>query len=139
MSASSGWKALSPSRAGARVVSDRRADEPGSFQDADTLVVMRREAMRLAEKQCVPCRGGIPPLEKAEIERLHSQIPGWNIVEQHHLSRVFEFPDFRTALAFVNRVGAVAEQEGHHPDLFLSWGKVVVQTWTHKINGLTGA
>jgi len=93
--------------------------------------------MKLAEKHCVPCRGGVPPLEGAEIEKLRPQVPGWDVVEHHHLARNFSFPDFRTALDFVNRVGEVAEQEGHHPDLFLSWGKVGVQTWTHKINGLT--
>jgi len=93
--------------------------------------------MRLAEKHCVPCRGGVPPLEGSEMERLQAQTPEWEVVQQHHLRRVFTFPDFRSALDFVNRVGAIAEQEGHHPDLFLSWGKVEVQTWTHKINGLT--
>jgi 4a-hydroxytetrahydrobiopterin dehydratase len=66
-----------------------------------------------------------------------AQVPGWQVIEEHHLSKSYSFPDFRTALAFVNRVGAVAEEEGHHPDLFLSWGTVGVKTWTHKIDGLT--
>jgi 4a-hydroxytetrahydrobiopterin dehydratase len=93
--------------------------------------------MSLSEKHCVPCRGGIPPLQGEELERLNAQLPEWRAVEGHHLERSFTFPDFRTALEFVNRVGEVAEQEGHHPDLCLSWGKVDIRTWTHKIDGLT--
>jgi 4a-hydroxytetrahydrobiopterin dehydratase len=68
---------------------------------------------------------------------MKAQVSGWSVVEEHHLAKTFLFPDFRTALGFVNRVGAVAEQEGHHPDLHLSWGKVEATIWTHKINGLT--
>ena len=64
-------------------------------------------------------------------------LPGWKVVDGHHLWKSFAFPDFRTALDFVNRAGAVAEAEGHHPDLFLSWGKADVKIWTHKIDGLT--
>lgn len=93
--------------------------------------------MNLAEKTCVPCRGGVPPLEGEELQKMEAQVLGWQVVEGHHLSKSFTFPDFVTALAFVNRVGEVAEQQGHHPDLFLSWGKVEVKTWTHKIDGLT--
>jgi 4a-hydroxytetrahydrobiopterin dehydratase len=93
--------------------------------------------MSLAEKHCVPCRGGVPPLAGEELERLARQLPEWQIVNQHHLSRSFSFPDFRTALDFVNKAGAIAEEEGHHPDLLLSWGKVEVKIWTHKIDGLT--
>jgi 4a-hydroxytetrahydrobiopterin dehydratase len=93
--------------------------------------------MSLAEKHCVPCRGGVPPLSGEELEKMMAQVPGWDVVDGHHLNRTFVFPDFRTALDFVNRVGAVAEQEGHHPDLYLAWGKVGVKIWTHKIDGLT--
>ena len=93
--------------------------------------------MELAEKRCVPCRGGVPPLKREELARLQPQVPGWEVVDDHHLSKSYKFPDFLTALAFVNRVGEVAEQEGHHPDIYLSWGKVGVHIWTHKINGLT--
>lgn len=93
--------------------------------------------MELAEKHCVPCRGGVPPLKGAELEKLQAQLPGWLVVDEHHLVKGFTFPDFRSALGFVNRAGAVAEQEGHHPDLYLSWGKVEVRTWTHKVDGLT--
>ena len=93
--------------------------------------------MGLADKHCIPCRGGVPPLQGEELEKLKAQAPGWEVVAGHHLTRRFTFPDFRTALDFVNRVGAVAEEEGHHPDLGLSWGKVDIRTWTHKIDGLT--
>jgi 4a-hydroxytetrahydrobiopterin dehydratase len=93
--------------------------------------------MSLAEKHCVPCRGGVPPLGSAELENLKVQVPGWEVVDGHHLSRSYAFPDFRTALDFVDRVGATAEEQGHHPDIYLSWGKVGITTWTHKIDGLT--
>jgi 4a-hydroxytetrahydrobiopterin dehydratase len=93
--------------------------------------------MSLAEKHCVPCRGGVPPLKGEELELMMAQVGGWQVVNEHHLAKTYTFPDFRTALDFVNRIGAIAEQEGHHPDLQLSWGKVGVETWTHKINGLT--
>ena len=93
--------------------------------------------MGLAEKHCIPCRGGVPPLEGAELERLAAQVPGWQVMEGRRLRRSFSFPDFLSALGFVNRAGAIAEQEGHHPDLYLSWGKVDVHLWTHKIDGLT--
>jgi len=92
----------------------------------------------LADQTCVPCRGGIPPLEGEPLARLWAQLPAWKVVDGHHLTKTFLFPDFKTALAFVNRVGAVAEAEGHHPDLCLSWGKVDAITYTHKIKGLTG-
>lgn len=90
----------------------------------------------LTQKSCVPCRGGTAPLRGAELDNLHRQLPDWPIVEEHHLRREFKFPDFAAALAFVNRVGAIAEKEGHHPDIELSWGKVVVTTYTHSIGGL---
>lgn len=91
----------------------------------------------LADKSCVPCRGGIPPLTAAQIAPLAAQVDGWEVVRDHHLRKTFTFRDFARALAFVNRVGAVAEAEGHHPDLHLSWGRVVVEIWTHAIDGLT--
>src|SRR5215831_8578088 len=91
----------------------------------------------LADRQCVPCRGGAPPLAGDVLEKLSSQLPDWKVVDGHHLQKTFVFPDFVKGLDFVNRAGAVAESEGHHPDLCLSWGKVDVVTYTHKINGLT--
>jgi 4a-hydroxytetrahydrobiopterin dehydratase len=93
--------------------------------------------MNLAGKHCVPCRGGVPPVQGEELEQLKSQVPGWQVINGHHLTKTYSFPDFRTALDFVNKAGAIAEAEGHHPDLLLSWGKVEVTTWTHKIDGLT--
>ncbi len=91
----------------------------------------------LAEKQCKPCKGGVPPLRGEELQKLSSQVPDWKVVADHHLTKSFFFSDFKTALAFVNRAGAVAEAEGHHPDLLLAWGRVDVKTYTHKIDGLT--
>ena len=93
--------------------------------------------MSLAEKHCVPCRGGVPPLKGDELLKMQTQVSGWTVVDEHHLLKDYSFPDFKTALEFVNQVGAIAEAEGHHPDLYLAWGKVQVKTWTHKINGLT--
>jgi 4a-hydroxytetrahydrobiopterin dehydratase len=93
--------------------------------------------MGLAAKQCVPCRGGVPPLKGEELQKLLGLVNGWHVVAEHHLSKTYLFSDFRTALDFVNRVGAIAEEQGHHPDLYLAWGKVEVKIWTHKIDGLT--
>ena len=91
----------------------------------------------LASRACEPCRGGVPPLESAQIEPLLSQLDSdWGVVDGHHLARSFRFKNFREALAYVNRVGQMAEEQGHHPDLHLAWGKVGVEIWTHKINGL---
>jgi 4a-hydroxytetrahydrobiopterin dehydratase len=91
----------------------------------------------LATKKCVPCRGGVPPLQGLELVALAKQVPEWRLVNNHHINRTFAFPDFKTALAFVNRVGAIAEEEGHHPDILLTWGKAEITTYTHKIDGLT--
>lgn len=91
----------------------------------------------LASKTCVPCRGGVPPLAGKELENLVKEVPQWRVVNGHHLTREFKFPDFKQALAFVNQVGNIAEEQGHHPDIFLTWGKAAVTTWTHKIDGLT--
>jgi 4a-hydroxytetrahydrobiopterin dehydratase len=93
--------------------------------------------MDLAERHCVPCHGGTPVLHPDEQHRLLGKLEGWHIVNAHHLSKHFTFPDFRTALTFVDRIGAVAEQEGHHPELELAWGKVEIRLWTHASGGLT--
>ena len=91
----------------------------------------------LANKECIPCKGGIPPLKGEELGVLLDQLGnGWRVVEEHHLEKSFRFPDFRQALEFTNAVGEMAEQEGHHPDIYLAWGKVTLQIWTHKIDGL---
>jgi 4a-hydroxytetrahydrobiopterin dehydratase len=92
----------------------------------------------LATKSCVPCRGGIPPLSEDERERLLGLLEqDWEIVNGHHLRRDFPFPDFVSALAFTNAIGEIAEAEGHHPNILLTWGRVTVDIWTHKIDGLT--
>ena len=91
----------------------------------------------LAQLTCVPCRGGVPPLKAEEIRPLQTQVPQWNVVNNHHIERQFSFPDFKTALDFVNRVGNLSEEQGHHPDILLAWGKVGITIWTHKIDGLT--
>jgi 4a-hydroxytetrahydrobiopterin dehydratase len=91
----------------------------------------------LAARNCVPCRGGVPPMKGSALESLIKHCPGWSVVGEHHLTRTFKFPDFRAALEFTNKVGAIAEAEAHHPDIRLSWGKVEITTWTHKIDGLT--
>jgi len=79
----------------------------------------------------------VPPLAGKELDGLAKQVPEWKVVNGHHIVRKFAFPDFRQALTFVNKVGEIAEEQGHHPDILLSWGKAEVTTWTHKIDGLT--
>ena len=93
--------------------------------------------MPLADQTCVPCKGDVPALKGDAVRNLMTELPGWEAPNNHHLFRVFRFPDFQKALDFVNRAGAVAEEQGHHPDLLLAWGKVEVTIFTHKIDGLT--
>ena len=92
----------------------------------------------LSKKQCVPCRGGVPPLKGPELDALFEQLDGgWSVVDEHHLQKEYRFDDFRQALDFTNLVGEMAEEQDHHPDIFLAWGRVKVTIWTHKIDGLT--
>jgi 4a-hydroxytetrahydrobiopterin dehydratase len=94
----------------------------------------------LADRNCVPCRGGIPPLKGAKLEEVHQQLAEpkrWQVIDEHHLHRIYKFSDFKSALEFVNRVGALAEEQGHHPDILLAWGKVEITLWTHAVDGLT--
>ena len=91
----------------------------------------------LAERQCVPCRGGVPPMKGEQINDMSSQLPDWQVVNDHHLQRSYRFTDFRESLNFVNRVGELAEEQGHHPDICFGWGKADITIWTHKIDGLT--
>jgi len=91
----------------------------------------------LAKKSCVPCKGGVPPLKGKDLEALAAQLPEWTVVEEHHLHREYSFPNFAKALQFVNRVGEVAEKEGHHPDIWFTWGQVKIDILTHAIDGLT--
>ena len=92
----------------------------------------------LAALECVACKGGIPPMKGESLQSWHQRLGnGWAVVEEHHLEKEFRFPDFRSALAFVNRVGELAESVNHHPDVTLGWGKVGITLWTHKIGGLS--
>ena len=92
----------------------------------------------LASKSCVPCRGGVPPLDGAQRGKLHDRLSnGWKVIEGHHLEKQYQFDDFRGALGFTNRVGRLAEEQGHHPDIELAWGRVKLTVWTHKIDGLS--
>ena len=94
--------------------------------------------MALADQQCIPCRGGVPPLPRARIDELLRELgSGWALTATGHLLRTYEFADFAAAMAFANRVGDIAEQQGHHPDVYVAWGKCGVEVWTHKIDGLT--
>ena len=92
----------------------------------------------LADKECVPCKGGVPPLAGEELEALQEQLDeSWRVVDGHHLEREYRFKNFKLALEFTNRVGEMAEAQNHHPDIHLAWGRVGVTIWTHKIDGLT--
>jgi 4a-hydroxytetrahydrobiopterin dehydratase len=92
----------------------------------------------LASKECVPCKGGVPPLKSDALKELHKKLGnGWQVVNEHHLEKEFSFKNFRDALVFTNKVGELAEKNNHHPDIYLTWGKVKITLWTHKIDGLT--
>ncbi|HEX8707187.1 MAG TPA: 4a-hydroxytetrahydrobiopterin dehydratase [Pyrinomonadaceae bacterium] len=91
----------------------------------------------LANRECVPCRGGVPPLGGDEIAELSKGLSGWEVVAQHHLLKTYSFKDFREALDFVNRLGRLAEEQGHHPDICFGWGRAEITIYTHKIDGLT--
>ena len=94
--------------------------------------------MGLADNQCIPCRGGVPPLSPARISELLKELDkGWELNDAGHLLRAYSFSNFVTAMAFANRVGDIAEEQGHHPDLHVGWGRCAVEIWTHKIDGLT--
>lgn len=93
---------------------------------------------KLASKECAPCKGGVPALKGEALQTLLKQLGGgWQAVNEHHLEKEYKFKNFAHALAFTNRVGALAERQGHHPDIYLAWGRVRVTIWTHKIDGLT--
>jgi 4a-hydroxytetrahydrobiopterin dehydratase len=98
------------------------------------------EKPALAHRTCVPCRGGVPRLKGKDLSDFHRMLPDparWSVVDQHHIVRNYKFPDFHSALAFVNKVGELADQQGHHPDILLGWGKVEITLWTHAVDGLT--
>lgn len=92
----------------------------------------------LADRRCTPCEKKTSPLKGEAIRKLQQQLDkNWKVIGEHHLEKEYAFKNFRDALAFTDRVGAVAEQEGHHPDIFLRWGKVKLDIWTHNIDGLS--
>ncbi len=92
----------------------------------------------LADKRCVPCQGGVPPLKGDTLGAFMRKLgEGWAVVDERTLEKTFTFKTFREALTLTNAVGEIAETEGHHPEITLSWGKVTIRVWTHKINGLT--
>jgi 4a-hydroxytetrahydrobiopterin dehydratase len=92
----------------------------------------------LASQQCVPCRGGVPPLKGKEITELLDELGGnWQVIDEHHLVRDYKFKDFSEAQAFVDRVGRLSEEQGHHPDICFGWGYANIKIWTHKIKGLS--
>ena len=92
----------------------------------------------LAKKTCIPCKGGVPPMKGAKLDDLLEKLKNdWKIIKEHHLEKEFTFKNFKEALNFTIKVGELAENQGHHPDIFLAWGKVKLTIWTHKIEGLT--
>ena len=91
----------------------------------------------LSKKHCVPCRDGMPHLSTDAAAGLLAQLDGWSVTGQPRLAKQWKFPDFATALAFVNRIGAIADAEDHHPDVTLGWGRVGIELWTHAVDGLT--
>lgn len=92
----------------------------------------------LAKKECFPCKGGVPPLKGDELVSIKRDLGnGWAVIEEHHLEKEYKFTNFLEALDFTNKVGELAESQGHHPDIYLAWGKVKLKIWTHKIDGLT--
>lgn len=95
--------------------------------------------MNLYEKNCEPCQGGVPPLAAEEQAPLLGQLQDWAAVDAHHLEKEWRFPDFASALAWVNRAGAICEEQGHHADFEIGWGRVQARIWTHKVDGLTEA
>ncbi len=96
------------------------------------------EACSLADKKCVPCQGGVPPITGVALQEWLGRLGGgWEIEEERRLRKTYRFRNFREALAYTNALGEIAEAEQHHPEITLSWGRVSVRIWTHKINGLT--
>lgn len=99
---------------------------------------MKKKLSSLEDKKCTACVGGVAPLKGHELVELSKELGnGWKVIHEHHLEKEYKFANFREALIFTNHVGELAEEEGHHPDIFLAWGKVKITLWTHKIDGLS--
>jgi 4a-hydroxytetrahydrobiopterin dehydratase len=94
--------------------------------------------MALADQECIPCRGGVPPMAAAQAEQMLAELDdGWQLNADGHLERPYKFGNFIDALSFANKVAGIAESQSHHPDLHIRWGECRVEIWTHKISGLT--
>ena len=93
--------------------------------------------MTLTQKKCIPCSGGTPKMTASEIKDLLLQIDGWQVADEKKLVKTFSFNDFNGPMKLENKCWQVAESEGHHPDLFVAWGKLNVEIWTHAVGGLT--
>ena len=93
--------------------------------------------MSLSEKTCVPCRGGVPPLTKAEYEPMLAELKGWEVQDDNRLLKSYKFDNFQKSLDLANKIGEIAEKEGHHPDLLVRWGELKIDLWTHAVGGLT--
>lgn len=101
-------------------------------------MAQKKSTEELASKECIPCKGDVPALKGNALKDFERKLGnGWRVVNEHHLEKEFAFKNFRDALAFTNRVGDLAEGQGHHPDIYLTWGKAKVTIWTHKVDGLT--
>ena len=101
---------------------------------------MSEQTCSLSQRECKPCQGGVPPLDGEALENLHAELGNdWQVINGHHLEKEYSFKNFAEALEFTNKVGALAEEIFHHPDIFLTWGKVKISIWTHKIDGLNEA
>ncbi len=98
---------------------------------------MTTETKGLTNRACEPCRGLTEKLTEPELAKYAAEVPQWTVVDGQRIERSFEFSDFRLALEFVNRVGDLAERDQHHPDIHLSYGRVRVELWTHKVHGLS--
>ncbi|WP_094554504.1 4a-hydroxytetrahydrobiopterin dehydratase [Synechococcus sp. 1G10] len=95
--------------------------------------------MQIGDERFVPCRDGAPTLTSEELENLLPSLSGWRVVDHHHLHKVWSFPDFQSALDWLNRAGAVCEAAGHHADFCLGWGRVEAAIRTHDVDGITRA
>ncbi|MBX9772309.1 MAG: 4a-hydroxytetrahydrobiopterin dehydratase [Candidatus Obscuribacterales bacterium] len=93
--------------------------------------------MSLSQKSCVPCRGGVPPLTRKEFEPLMAELKDWQVIDDRRLKKSYKLQNFAQALDLANKIGAIAEEQGHHPDLLVRWGELAIDLWTHKIDGLT--
>ena len=92
----------------------------------------------LAKKECKACEAGTPPLKGDALKQMQNRLNGgWQVLDEGRLEKQFKFPDFRRALEFVNRVGEIAEEQNHHPDIYFTWGQARIQIWTHAVHGLT--